>query len=764
MTSRLASLLVQEGLVAPKQMADAFQRQVIYGGALDTILLEMNALPEQDLVGALARASALPSGGPPGVEALRAAGALEWFTAALAERYRAVPIGVEGQIVRVLTTDPPDRRALDELGLQLGRAIEATIALEYRFVHALSTVYETPIPARFQSLQARLRRRAEQAAGGAPSPPPSPRSVITDFPVAAPGPAAPASPHDQVETPRLTTREVAAPSPIPREVAAAISTTPPPGPSPEAMPMAAALQAIDSASDRDEIFAALCRGARSRAHYVALFTVHADMMAGRLALADAWIDRAALSTVSLSLEAATPFRTAATGRAPLVGRVGEDDASRALLRALGREAPVQAAIVPIVLRERTVALLYADASGKGIAGATMGELANATAAASRAFQRLILSAKGRDFRPAPAAPTPAAKLDVASVAAPAPQAISPAPAAEVALTPPAPADDALPIDDTTPEPPVEGGWRVGIHADAGRLAPIHEAETARHVAPQPALDVDALFHSIERGDDMARFSADQLIAYGPQAAKMAVARMPGPIRIDRHGYRGVTPPLADHGPLLALISRFGEVVAPALERRLGENNADVRYYATLALGELGGAGRLPYVAARLFDRDGTVRKVAVDAIERHPSSPQRTAIVESLRGELPGPDLDRQWMAAEALGVLGDAASVPRLIELVKHADVVVQTAARRALAHITKQDYGTSRWRWRGWWERHKNESRTDWLFEGLAHSDDEIRAAAAEELKRFYPDSFGYNWDAPKREREDARKRWLERYRQRR
>ena len=53
MTSRLASLLVQDGLVSAKKMAEAFQRQVIYGGTLDTILLEMDVVDEGTLLDAL---------------------------------------------------------------------------------------------------------------------------------------------------------------------------------------------------------------------------------------------------------------------------------------------------------------------------------------------------------------------------------------------------------------------------------------------------------------------------------------------------------------------------------------------------------------------------------------------------------------------------------------------------------------------------------------------------------------------------------------
>ena len=58
--SRLSSLLVRDGLVGVKRMEKAFQRQVIYGGSLDTILLEINAVPEERLTQYLALASGLP--------------------------------------------------------------------------------------------------------------------------------------------------------------------------------------------------------------------------------------------------------------------------------------------------------------------------------------------------------------------------------------------------------------------------------------------------------------------------------------------------------------------------------------------------------------------------------------------------------------------------------------------------------------------------------------------------------------------------------
>src|SRR5262249_14680257 len=134
MTSRLASLLVQDGLVSPKKMAEAFQRQVIYGGTLDTILLEMDIIDEATLLDALGRASALPTAGDlPSAEQLQTGEIVKWFPPALSERYRAVPIALEGNILRVLVIDPPDRKQLDELGYTLSLSIDPIIVPEHRF-------------------------------------------------------------------------------------------------------------------------------------------------------------------------------------------------------------------------------------------------------------------------------------------------------------------------------------------------------------------------------------------------------------------------------------------------------------------------------------------------------------------------------------------------------------------------------------------------------------------------------------------------------
>ncbi len=114
-------------------------------------------------------------------------------------------------------------------------------------------------------------------------------------------------------------------------------------------------------------------------------------------------------------------------------------------------------------------------------------------------------------------------------------------------------------------------------------------------------------------------------------------------------------------------------------------------------------------------------------------------------------------MRAEALGELRDVEAVPRLIELVDHGTAAIAKAAQQALLVVTKQDFGRRERQWRGWWQKNRRRHRIEWMLEGLAHSVPEIRLSSSEELRRLTHEHFGYHFDLPKREREEARLKWV-------
>jgi Type II secretion system (T2SS), protein E, N-terminal domain len=154
------------------------------------------------------------------------------------------------------------------------------------------------------------------------------------------------------------------------------------------------------------------------------------------------------------------------------------------------------------------------------------------------------------------------------------------------------------------------------------------------------------------------------------------------------------------------------------------------------------------------DPSTEARLPALRVLRARLEHPLVQALLGKLRGALEGPPVAAA-RAAEALAELRDAKAPPRLIALL-HQPVQVADAAHRALVEIAKQDFGRSRRRWTAWWDSHGGEDRSEWLFDGLRHKAPEIRFAASEELRVLTGEYFGYHFDLPKRERDEARERW--------
>jgi len=161
-------------------------------------------------------------------------------------------------------------------------------------------------------------------------------------------------------------------------------------------------------------------------------------------------------------------------------------------------------------------------------------------------------------------------------------------------------------------------------------------------------------------------------------------------------------------------------------------------------------------SARLGDE--ATRAIAWRALRRRLHDPRVAAASQSLQARLPSPDAGVALGALAALSELRDPSSLPAIIDLLEGEDDQVALTARSTLLAIAGDDLGPKRRRWLDWWEKMRHRPRLEWLLEALAHRDPQIRLAASQELQELTGEYFGYHYDLPERDREEARRRWLE------
>ncbi|KAB2951765.1 MAG: hypothetical protein F9K18_14455, partial [Thermoanaerobaculia bacterium] len=154
---RLGEILERRGALSREQLLRGLRNQKVVGGKLGTCLLEIDALPEEDLLAALAEQQGVPSAAP---EELRSVppDVLKVVPAKVARAHFAVPFRATGVQVHVALIDGRDLRALDELSFVTGRRVHAHVASEVRVLEALDRYYGEECPPRFTKLLDRLNR------------------------------------------------------------------------------------------------------------------------------------------------------------------------------------------------------------------------------------------------------------------------------------------------------------------------------------------------------------------------------------------------------------------------------------------------------------------------------------------------------------------------------------------------------------------------------------------------------------------------------
>lgn len=135
----LARILKDRGIVTERQLQEAIQHQVLYGGRLGTSLYELGFVTEERLTEALARAHGMPRGAFDPEEFEPETVAL--VPKALASRHKVFPYKLKGKTLFLLMVDPHDHSAVAKIGYSLGYIIKPMVVPEFRMIQLLRDFY-----------------------------------------------------------------------------------------------------------------------------------------------------------------------------------------------------------------------------------------------------------------------------------------------------------------------------------------------------------------------------------------------------------------------------------------------------------------------------------------------------------------------------------------------------------------------------------------------------------------------------------------------
>jgi hypothetical protein len=135
----LARILRDRGVVTERQLQEAIQHQVLYGGRLGTNLHELGFITEERLQEALARAHGVPAVpvDPRNITPELVAA----VPRPLAVRHKVFPYKLQGRTLMLLMLDPSDHTAVAKIGYSLGYIVKRAVVPEFRMVQLLRDYY-----------------------------------------------------------------------------------------------------------------------------------------------------------------------------------------------------------------------------------------------------------------------------------------------------------------------------------------------------------------------------------------------------------------------------------------------------------------------------------------------------------------------------------------------------------------------------------------------------------------------------------------------
>lgn len=470
--STLERLLVERQIATERQIEDATAKQVVSGGDLPSYLLDqIGAEGEAALLLVLAEHHGLQPA-PAGQLPQPPERVLRLLPADIAQQHALYPLTLDRGALVVAVAAPLPEQVEDDLAFALGVPIVQLVATDIRIRQGLARDYKQPLDRRAIRLLARLEGRPDPNPSSRPPPPLEPprASVLSaGFNEAEPKTMPGVGGRSTLPIPSATktTPGIAAISipPLAKARAAAPSTSAPSAPplattlpsvasvaaprkseesgpwpsssrgllrwmqrsssqggAPSSRPRrrgpmtaAAAEEALQASEVPEEALGIFFDFAQQFFTYSALFVVNGELASGRDAFGPG-ADRQRVLGVGVALDLPSCLSSAKARGTAVCAPLARDGIDASLAADLDRQPQGNVVVIPVLVRRRCVALLYADEGEGSVELSMAGEVLAIASIASGTLERLVITRKRKLAGMEPPAQLPRRALSAGSAA------------------------------------------------------------------------------------------------------------------------------------------------------------------------------------------------------------------------------------------------------------------------------------------------------------------------------------------------------------
>jgi hypothetical protein len=139
MSDKLGDMLLEAGIITKQQLDSALDYQKAIGGKLGVILVKLNFVKEDRLAEFLSRQMKIP------IVRLKDhrpdPAALSLVPRSFAERHEILPLSRDGETLTVVTPDPTDYPAIDELAFTTRTKVQTVLATRTEVYNAIRSFY-----------------------------------------------------------------------------------------------------------------------------------------------------------------------------------------------------------------------------------------------------------------------------------------------------------------------------------------------------------------------------------------------------------------------------------------------------------------------------------------------------------------------------------------------------------------------------------------------------------------------------------------------